>query len=499
MSNLLDISIHGPQRVAIVEQLVHICRYSPGLVLLEGDEGKSPVNFLRHMADLLRDELDFALLDIGHCDVLSISAELVSQWYIYQAEDHAQTDAQSVHHYLDLGLQSGRLALIVVERASLLSDEAINFLVGMMARHSRLSILFAGAVDPRPLLRRAHQAEVPVQRIDIPDPVNVSDGKAVEESNSKVSSNLSASNFDHTFSDETYELPDDGYEDDLFDLPPHLSEQRGRREPLIRERYSAGQRSTTDTTDSILGVSTRLSAAQAWGAATMAKIRKRKPSGLLLVLSCLTLLVLLLLVAANLQEFRSEDIAQVDLPNVPEAVTPPPPSQALSPPSPVTVTPVVENNEPVVPAPLPIVPVAVQAGATEPQPVVVPENEVTNTVQPIPDQAALQPKPDKIKVDPTINAPQLTEKQWRAKPNNYTIQIAAAHSEPNIIKLAKKLPSSQPHYVYRTKRDGKPWFILICGSFTGKQAASLVRDSLPPDIRKGSTPWVRKQGEVFAQ
>jgi hypothetical protein len=128
MSNSLDISIHGPQRVAIVEQLVHICRYSPGLVLLEGDEGKSPVNFLRHMADLLRDELDFALLDIDHCDVLGIAAELVSQWYIYQAEEHMQTDAQSVHHYLDLGLQSGRLALIVVERASLLSDEAINFL-----------------------------------------------------------------------------------------------------------------------------------------------------------------------------------------------------------------------------------------------------------------------------------------------------------------------------------------------------------------------------------
>jgi hypothetical protein len=501
MSNSLDISIHGPQRVAIVEQLVHICRYSPGLVLLEGDEGKSPVNFLRHMADLLRDELDFALLDIDHCDVLSIAAELVSQWYIYQAEEHMQTDVQSVHHYLDLGLQSGRLALIVIERASLLSDEAINFLIGMMARHSRLSILFAGVVDPRPLLRRAHQAEVPVQRIDIPDPVNVSDVKAVEENKSKISSNLSASNFDHTFSDETYELPDDGYEDDLFDLPPHLSEQRGRREPLIREKYSAGQRSTLDASDSILGVSTRLSAAQVWGAATMAKIRKKKPGGLLLILSCLTLLVLLLLVAANLQEFRSADIVEDDRSRVSAVVTAPLSPQAPLPQPSVATSTVVDTNTPI-PATPPIAPAAVQpiAGTAEPQPVVVPENnEVANTVQPIPDQTVLQPKPDKIKVDPTINAPQLTEKQWRAKPNNYTIQIAAAHSEPNITKLAKKLSSSHPYYVYRTKRDGKPWFILIYGSFAGKQAASLVRDSLAPDIRKDSTPWVRKQGEVFAQ
>lgn len=78
MTNLLDISIHGPQRVEIVEQLVHICRYTPGLVLLEGDAGKSPVNFLRHMANLLRDELDFALLDTEHCDLPSIAAELVT-------------------------------------------------------------------------------------------------------------------------------------------------------------------------------------------------------------------------------------------------------------------------------------------------------------------------------------------------------------------------------------------------------------------------------------
>lgn len=473
MNNSLDISIHGPQRVAIVEQLVHICRYTPGLVLLEGNAGKSPVNFLRDMADLLRDELDFALLDNNHCEISFITTELVTQWYIYQTEDIDQTDVQSIHHYLDIGLQSGRLALIVIERASLLTDEAINFLVGMMARHSRLTVLFAGIVDARPLLRRAQQAEVPVHRIDLPDATD------------SVSSKLSSSNFDHTFSDESYAAPDDdGLDDDLYEPDFLVAEPRGKREPVVGREFAATQSSIRiNTSDSVFGMSTHLSTVQAWGAATLASIRKKKSGGaLLLMVGFLALVLLLLLMAIDSRD------ATKNVSTVMESAEP-------SSPPPVIAATVASVATTVAAAPAAVATQAQMVPAEPAEQSVTPTAVIENKV--VADPAPVIPEQTKAKaIEKAISS---TEKQWRAKPANYTIQVAAAYSEKNIRGLAAKLPNSPPHLVYQTKRDGKPWFVLIYGSFTTKQAAAAARDSLAVDLKKNSTPWVRKQGEIFAQ
>lgn len=514
MSNLLDISIHGPQRVAIVEQLVHICRYTPGLVLLEGDAGKSPVNFLRHMADLLRDELDFALLDSERRDLSSIAAELIAQWFIYQAEEHEQTVVQSVHHYLDLGLQSGRLALIVIERSSLLTEEAIDFLVAMMARHSRLTILFAGIVDVRPLLRKALQAEVPVHRIDLHDSATPSLSSAAQSGVSRTNSQLSASGFDHTFSDDSYELPedDDVLEDDLYEPEGFATRNGGRREPVVSEQYAATQSSVRiNASDSMFGASTRLSAAQAWGAATLAGIKGKKYGGGLL-LACLVLVVLFLLFVLNSQNNRVSNIEQsvVGADSVTGSsslvkapVVPPASSVVMSGSSgsgTVNTQPNVSVPPPSTPV-VPAVPVSVEAAPASPLP---PQPALQERVAEKPVQAqplSRHPAGDRpvSKSKPAASGAPVTEKYWRARPENFTVQVAAAHGETNIRQLEKKLPPNQPHYVYRTTRDGKPWFILIYGSFSSKKAASSARDSIAMSIRKDSTPWVRKQAEVFAQ
>ncbi len=471
MNNSLDISIHGPQRVAIVEQLVHICRYTPGLVLLEGDAGKSPVNFLRDMADLLRDELDFALLDNNHCEISFIAAELVAQWYIYQSEDDEQTDVQSIHHYLDLGLQSGRLALVVIERASLLTDEAINFLVGLMARHSRLTVLFAGIIDARPLLRRAQQAEVPVHRIDLPD---VTDS---------VSSKLSSSNFDHTFSDESYAAPDDGLDDDLYEPDFLVAETRGKREPVVGREFAATQSSIRiNASNSVFGMDTHLSTVQAWGAATLASIRKKKSGGaLLLMVGFLALVLLLLLMAIDSRDDNTAVPVTIEV-NQPLPAPPPAPLDSTT----AVESKVVSPAAVVAPAPA-----IVEPAAKSLMPVSAVENKVVTPVLVTP-----EPPPKSKSVN---KAAPLTEKQWRTKPTNYTIQVAAAYSEKNIRELAAKLPVSSPHFVYQTKRDGKPWFVLVYGSFATKQEAASARDSLAAYLKKNSAPWVRKQGEIFAQ
>ena len=79
MLNHLDISIHGTQRVKIIERLVYLCRYSPGLIFLDAEPGVSPVNFIRDMRGILRDEMDFAILENDYTSLEEIYEQLASQ------------------------------------------------------------------------------------------------------------------------------------------------------------------------------------------------------------------------------------------------------------------------------------------------------------------------------------------------------------------------------------------------------------------------------------
>lgn len=89
--------------------------------------------------------------------------------------------------------------------------------------------------------------------------------------------------------------------------------------------------------------------------------------------------------------------------------------------------------------------------------------------------------------------------KWKAKPDNYTVQLIAAFNESSVERIRAQLPATTPSTVHKTTKDGKPWFILVYGSFATKQEAQSAQSRLPDALKKGVKPWVRKQGEVFAQ
>jgi DamX protein len=106
-------------------------------------------------------------------------------------------------------------------------------------------------------------------------------------------------------------------------------------------------------------------------------------------------------------------------------------------------------------------------------------------------------KPPAKTTKPSNNG--LSEKMWKAKPEHYTVQVAAAYSESGVKAVKAGLPASKPSYIRKTVKNGKPWFVLIYGSFATKEEAARARDNLPASVKKGNQPWVRKQGEVFTQ
>lgn len=150
--------------------------------------------------------------------------------------------------------------------------------------------------------------------------------------------------------------------------------------------------------------------------------------------------------------------------------------------------------------------------AQEPEPVVQPKSAEPKPVEPL----KLDVKPREIKqVAPkkeattkasnersgsvTPKSSKSSSTKWKAKPDNYTVQLIAAFNGASVERIRAQLPAATPNTVHKTTKDGKPWFILVYGSFATKQEAQSAQSRLPDALKKGVKPWVRKQGEVFAQ
>lgn len=77
--------------------------------------------------------------------------------------------------------------------------------------------------------------------------------------------------------------------------------------------------------------------------------------------------------------------------------------------------------------------------------------------------------------------------------NHYTIQLIATSSLESIMAFAKSHKLSN-YQIYETRRENKPWFVLIKGNFDNIKDAKTVIQFLPAELQKNS-PWV-KSGAV---
>lgn len=76
----------------------------------------------------------------------------------------------------------------------------------------------------------------------------------------------------------------------------------------------------------------------------------------------------------------------------------------------------------------------------------------------------------------------------------YTLQLSSASQAATLNAYAQKQQLSQ-YWVYETRREGKPWFVLVSGVYpTSTQAKSAVAQ-LPVDIQ-ANKPWARQIGQV---
>ncbi len=551
MNEPLEMSVHGTQRVEIIERVVHICRHAPGLILLSGETGKSPITFLRHMSSLLRNELHVALLGFslqehGCADIEHVTAALIQQWSIYCAHGDGKSDLQRIHEYLDLVAHSARMALVVIERTAVLREEASQLLLELMARHSRLTVLFAGVLDTRSLLSLAQQMEIPVQRIDVlaedpstnpvPPQMDAPEEAVPEEAVLCESAHRSLFEVADPSDGRAFHADpfhDTVYEDSAFnasstvDYAPSdsaITATRGHfrhAEPKPANRYAARREPTLDA--SILLPTAHLPNTEA--RFTLASRKTPMPTWPQLLVALAVLIGLLLTGWLYYPRETHTDLSQAvqGIGNLPMSVGSSAASGArLVPEAPNSVAisqqPVKEATAPKrhkdtagstehKPKPKPK-PLVLTSGATEAslkiaQLPVTPHRAASQQIEKQAHRASAN-KLDTAKTSTSAKSKTrkelmpVTQKDWKSLPRDYyTVQLAAAYGDGGMAALAAKLPQKQPHLIYKSLHEGKLWHVLVYGAFPNQEAAMAAKNQLTEHLKGKSSPWVRKADEAL--
>jgi DamX protein len=77
---------------------------------------------------------------------------------------------------------------------------------------------------------------------------------------------------------------------------------------------------------------------------------------------------------------------------------------------------------------------------------------------------------------------------------NYTLQLSGASKEESLNAWARKQNLSGYH-VYKTTRNGEPWYVLVSGAYATPADAKRAVASLPAEVR-AANPWVKPLSQV---
>ncbi|MFU8837802.1 MAG: SPOR domain-containing protein [Thiohalomonadaceae bacterium] len=125
------------------------------------------------------------------------------------------------------------------------------------------------------------------------------------------------------------------------------------------------------------------------------------------------------------------------------------------------------------------------------------QEAMQQTAQPRPAPAATGsvPAPSAAATGPTAVSVDLSGVKddawvWSQDPARYTIQLAAAANEQTIREAMQGLSLPGERVVVQTQRDGRPWYVIIYGSFADRETARATIARLPPALQ-ASNPWPR--------
>lgn len=77
---------------------------------------------------------------------------------------------------------------------------------------------------------------------------------------------------------------------------------------------------------------------------------------------------------------------------------------------------------------------------------------------------------------------------------NYTLQLSGASRAESLNAFAKR-QNLAGYHVYKTTRNGQPWYVLVSGSYATSAEARRAAAALPAEVRS-QNPWVKPVSQV---
>ncbi|QIG04296.1 SPOR domain-containing protein [Proteus sp. ZN5] len=126
------------------------------------------------------------------------------------------------------------------------------------------------------------------------------------------------------------------------------------------------------------------------------------------------------------------------------------------------------------------------------KPVQKPAEVKTPPTKPVTPPATTQPKPTTTKpvVSGSLSAGNLSS----IPATNYTLQLSGASRQDTLEAFAKKNLNGN-YAIYKTQRNGSPWYVLIYGNYRNISEAKQAVSSLPAPVQ-AKQPWVRPMKHV---
>jgi len=123
-----------------------------------------------------------------------------------------------------------------------------------------------------------------------------------------------------------------------------------------------------------------------------------------------------------------------------------------------------------------------QVGDTEP-----PANETPDAPD---DQPQGQDSPE-----PQVPEDEQILLSWES--SDYTLQLLGASSRQAVLDYIERQPNSDKLLSFESRRQGKPWFVVVSGRYDSNEAARDAIEALPPKQREAG-PWPRPLDDIQA-
>ena len=81
--------------------------------------------------------------------------------------------------------------------------------------------------------------------------------------------------------------------------------------------------------------------------------------------------------------------------------------------------------------------------------------------------------------------------------HRYTLQLLGASNQVSIQEFIRKHAIEQKAHSFKTKRQGKDWYVVVYGDYSSSQEAKKAANAMPSSLKNAHVqPWVREVSAV---